>query len=217
MLSIYNNTFKNEYTVIKHNYYQILLIIFMLAFAIQAKAVSVVSASPTAQLRTTVDAILDILRDKTLGVETRRDKIRTLVNQRFYFRAMSQRTLGRNWKKASTEQQNKFVTLFSDLLGKTYLGRIEAYTDERVEYLREKNKNPKRAVVYTQIVTKSADIPINYKLAKKGDQWLIYDVIIEEVSLISNYRSSYAEIIKKDGIDSLLEKIKEKLKTADAS
>jgi len=167
--------------------------------------------SATDQLKSSIEQILNVLKDKSIERESRRNQIRTLINDRFYFRAMSQQALARNWKKASTQQQDKFVTLFSKLLEKTYIGRIEAYTDERVEYLREKTKSPTRSVVYTQIVTKSADIPINYKLALKDDKWLVYDVVIEEVSLISNYRSSYDEIIKKDGMDGLLVKMEQKV------
>ena len=200
--------------MILRNITRVFITVFFLVFSSLSFADS---NSPTSQVKSTVDDILLTLKDKALDTPTRREKIRALVNSRFYFRAMSQRTLARNWKKASPEQQKEFVSLFSNLLENTYIGRIEAYTDERIDYLREKNKSPKRSIVYTHIVTKSADIPINYKLAKKGDQWLIYDVVIEEVSLISNYRSSYAEIIKKDGMDALLAKMKEKLKTADAS
>jgi len=197
-----------------HSYFRLIIAIVAIALSSQTMADN---SSPTSQLRLSVDSILSLLKDKSLDASARKNKIRSIINDRFYFHAMSQRTLARNWKKASAEQQKEFVSLFSDLLEKTYLGRIEAYTDERVEYLREKSRNPKRAIVFTQIVTKSADIPINYKLAKKGDQWLIYDVIIEEVSLISNYRSSYAEIIKKEGMDQLLNKMKDKLKTANAT
>jgi phospholipid transport system substrate-binding protein len=179
-----------------------------MAFHSQA---SMAEESPTDQVKTTVDSILSVLRDKTLDQDTRRSKIRVFINERFYFRAMSQSALARNWRKASTEQQDRFVKLFSQLLENTYLGRIEAYTDERVVYLREKNKSPKRSVVYTEIITKSGDIPINYKLARKDNKWMVYDVVIEEVSLISNYRSSYAEIIKKEGMDGLLTKMQEKL------
>jgi phospholipid transport system substrate-binding protein len=185
---------------------------FYLAFHSQA---SLAEASPTEQIKVTVDGVLNVLRDKTLDLDTRRSKIRVFINERFYFRAMSQSALARNWRKASPEQQDKFVNLFSQLLENTYLGRIEAYTDERVEYLREKNKSPKRSVVYTQIVTKSGDIPINYKLARKDNKWMVYDVVIEEVSLISNYRSSYAEIIKKEGMDGLLTKMQEKVNGQD--
>jgi len=117
--------------------------------------------------------------------------------------------------ECSQQQQEKFISLFSQLLEKTYLGRIEAYTDEKVEYMREKNKNAKRAVVYTQIITQTTEIPINYKLAKKGNDWLVYDVVIEEVSLISNFRSSYGEIIKREGMDSLLSQMEKKVQESD--
>jgi len=189
------------------NLNSLILSVVLAFFTLNAQA----EATPTEQLKSSIEQILNILKDKSIENENRRNQIRTLINDRFYFRAMSQRALARNWKKASKEQQTKFVGLFSQLLENTYIGRIEAYTDERVEYLREKTRNPKRSVVYTQIVTKTADIPINYKLAKKNDQWLVYDVVIEEVSLISNYRSSYDEIIKKDGMDGLLSKMQEKV------
>ncbi|HEC28335.1 MAG TPA: ABC transporter substrate-binding protein [Gammaproteobacteria bacterium] len=178
--------------------------------------------SPMDQLKSTIDSVITTLKDKSLDSEARRSKIRVLINDRFYFRAMSQRTLSRYWKKATPQQQKQFVSLFSKLLENTYVGRLEAYTNEKVVYLRERNKNAKRAVVYTQIETGSTEIPINYKLARKNDKWLIYDVVIEEVSLISNFRSSYAEIIKKEGMDGLLSKMEKKLaevpvKTTNAS
>lgn len=188
-----------------------LLSILLVFYSLTTQA----EVSATDQLKSSIEQILNVLKDKSLERESRRTQIRTLINDRFYFRAMSQRALARNWRKASPEQQDKFVRLFSKLLEKTYIGRIEAYTDERVEYLREKTRNPKRSVVYTQIVTKSADIPINYKLALKDNKWLVYDVVIEEVSLISNYRSSYDEIIKKDGIDGLLAKMEQKVQEND--
>lgn len=200
------------------NYKSLYLLIFSLLLSVSG--ISVADNSAQAQLQGSVNKILDILKQKDLDTETRRAKIREAINERFYFRAMSQRTLSRNWKKASPEQQNKFVLLFSKQLEQAYIGRLEAYTNEKIEFLRVKMNNAKRAVVYTKIITKTADIPINYKLALKNGQWLIYDVIIEEVSLISNYRSSYKDIIKKSGIDSLLSQMEKKLaenKTAHAS
>lgn len=188
-----------------------LLSLVLVAFALSAQA----QTGPTDQLKTSIDKIIDILKQDSLDKQTRRAQIRELINERFYFEAMSQRALARNWRNATPAQQKEFVRLFSDLLEQTYIGRIEAYTNERVEFLREKKKNEKRAVVYTQIVTESGDIPIYYKLATRGDQWLVYDVVIEEVSLISNYRSSYDEIIKKKGMDGLLTEMKQKVAAQD--
>lgn len=188
-------------------YLNVLVVAFlMLGITLKAHA-----DSPTDQLRNSVDAILATLKDKSMDKKHRRDKIREIVNDRFYFKAMSQQTLSRNWRKASKEQQDRFIELFSKLLENTYIGRIEAYTNEKVEYLREKQVNEKRAVVYTQILAQNKSIPINYKVAAKNGKWLVYDVIIEEVSLISNYRNSYDEIIRKDGMDGLLSQMEKKV------
>lgn len=169
------------------------------------------AGTPTEQLKSSVDAILATLKNKSLDKQARRGKIREIVNDRFYFKAMSQQTLSRNWRRASKQQRHRFVELFAKLLENTYIGRIEAYTNEKVEYLREKQVTDKRYVVYTQIVAADKNIPINYKLALKNGKWLVYDVIIEEVSLISNYRNSYNEIIRKEGMEALLNKMAQKV------
>ena len=168
-------------------------------------------ASPTDTVRGSVDSILTLLQNKDLDQATRRKEMRKVINGRFDFRAMSQRTLATNWKKASKEQQQEFVQLFSQLIENTYIGRVEAYTDEKVDYPGEKVKG-KKAVVETLILTATADIPINYKVYQKNGEWWVYDVIIEGISLISNYRSSYQEIVKKEGIDGLIAKMKDKIK-----
>ena len=168
--------------------------------------------SPTDSIRTSVDSILALLQNKELDQATRRDEMRKVINGRFDFRAMSQRTLATNWKKASSEQKQEFVQLFAQLIENTYIGRIEAYTDEKVDFPGEKVKG-KKAVVETLILTASADIPINYKVyRKKNGEWWVYDVIIEGISLISNYRSSYQEIVSKEGFDGLIAKMKDKIK-----
>ena len=165
----------------------------------------------TESVRTSVDTIIGILKDASLDKPAKRDKIRGVIAERFDFRAMSQRTLATNWKKASQEEQEKFVTLFSELIQNTYIGRVEAYTNETVEYPGEKVTKG-RAVVDTLIVTSNAEIPVTYKLYLKKGRWLVYDVNIEGVSLISNYRSSYHEIVKNEGFSGLLARMEEKIK-----
>lgn len=167
-------------------------------------------AGPAEQVQQTVDSILSTLTDESLDQDAKRSKISSLIRQRFDFRAMSQRTLATNWKKATSEEKERFMELFADLLEHTYMGRIEAYTDERVKYVGEKIEK-RRALVDTLIVTANVEIPINYKLTQKGEQWLVYDVVIEEVSLIRNYRNTYREIVKKEGIGGLLAKMEKKV------
>ncbi|MCK5092996.1 MAG: ABC transporter substrate-binding protein [Gammaproteobacteria bacterium] len=167
--------------------------------------------TPTDQVRSAVDAVLNTLKLENLDRGAKREKIRSSLQQIFYYRAMSQRTLATNWRKASAAEKERFVNLFSRLLENTYMGKIEAYTDERVEYTGEKIKG-KKAIVDTMIVTGSVNIPISYKTVLRDEKWLIYDVVVEEVSLISNYRSSYKQIVKKEGIDGLLSKMEQKIK-----
>jgi len=189
-----------------------LFLILAAGIALTVANIAAADASPTDAVRGSVDSILTLLQNKELDQATRRKEMRKVINGRFDFRAMSQRTLATNWKKASKEQQQEFVQLFAQLIENTYIGRVEAYTDEKVDYPGEKVKG-KKAVVETLILTASADIPINYKVyQKKNGEWWVYDVIIEGISLISNYRSSYQEIVKKEGFDGLIAKMKNKIK-----
>lgn len=185
----------------------ILVLGCLLALAIQANA----GQTPIQTVQTAVDGILGILTNETLDKEEKRSKMREIINQRFDFRAMSQRTLATNWKKASRDEQQQFVGLFAQLIQSSYIGKVEAYTSEKVEYPGEKIKG-KRAVVDTMIITSSTEIPVNYKVYLKNDEWRVYDVVIEGVSLISSYRSTYQEIVKKDGFPGLFVKMEAKLK-----
>ena len=182
----------------------------IMAVALSFTTGAIAASSPTEDVRTSVDAILMILQNDELDKQQKRAEISKIVSQRFDFRAMSQRTLATNWKKTSNEEKKQFIELFSQLIESSYVGKIEAYTNEKVEFPGEKVKG-KKAVVETLIITSSADVPVNYRMYQKGDQWLVYDVIIEGVSLISNYRSSYQEIMKDEGFDGLLNKMQAKI------
>jgi len=190
---------------------QRLLLILAVGFTTTLALPGHAEVSPQAAVESSVEAIIDALKDDALDKETRRQKIRAIISKRFDFRAMSQRTLATNWKKASDEEKEQFVDLFSRLIESSYIGKIEAYTDEKVQYPGETVKGMK-AFVKTLITSSSADIPVDYRLYRKDDQWLVYDVIIEGVSLISNYRSSYQEIVKKEGFAGLLARMQDKIK-----
>ena len=193
-------------------YFMILTLGLSLAFA------PVVSAENSAidAIRTTVGAILDTLKNDSLDKAGKRSAMETEIDKRFDFRAMAQRTLATNWKKASDAEKQEFTDLFGQLIQSSYVGKLEAYTNETVEYVTEKIKG-RKALVETLIITASAEIPINYKLYSKDGNWLVYDVVIEGVSLISNYRSSYQTIVKKEGFDGLMAKMKAKIKELEAS
>ena len=175
------------------------------------------ATTPTETVRDTLDDVIATLADTRLDEKTRRDTVMSLITERFNFPGMSKRILATNWKKANEEQKSRFVELFAQILGNTYWSRIRDHSDEKVEYVGEKIQNAKTARVNTLIITSTNKIPVDYTLHKSGDGWLAYDVIIEGVSLIRNYRSSYQQIVKQEGIDGLLAKMADKVAENEAT
>lgn len=173
---------------------------------------TVEAVGPKAQVEQTVNAILDILRCDEAEDSAQRQHISTLIRNKFNFKVMSQGALGRNWQVVSDEERQQFVELFSRLLEETYLGRIRAYTDQEVSYGEETIRKG-RAVVETFIHNGGVEIPITYKLTPQGHDWLVYDVVIEKVSLIRNYRSSYKNILRSKGMAHLLEQMSIKIES----
>ena len=173
-------------------------------------------ASPVQdQLKITIDNILEILRDPALkGDEKkaeRRALLRIIIHKRFSFAKMSQQSLARHWKKRSDEEKKAFIVMFGQLLEDIYVSKIETYTDEKVIYVKELVKK-KKAQVYTKIVTETIEIPINYRLFKaKSGSWMVYDLVIEGVSLVGNYRSQFDQILQKGSYEKLVESLEKKL------
>ncbi len=177
-------------------------------------AASVQAATPTEQLKTSIDAVLKLLKDEELKrpekFKERRALLRKTISKRFDFNEMSKRSLATQWAKRTPQERKEFVDLFTNLLEKSYMDRIEAYTDEEIEYNGESIDND-YAVVKTTIRAKDKEgIPIDYKLAKDGDSWLVYDVVIEGVSLVNNYRNQFNKIISAGSYAELVKKMKVK-------
>lgn len=192
------------------------LLHFIVVVMLCQTAGAVESGQAIESVRATVDAVLDVMKDESLSgsenKQERREKIKTLVSTRFDFREMSKRALARHWKESAPGEQDEFVGLFSDLLQNTYISKIEKYTDEKVNYDKEViKKKDKYSVVKTSILSKDITIPIDYKLIRKGDEWMVYDVLVEGVSIISNYRSQYNQILSKESFAELIQKMKDKL------
>ena len=173
-------------------------------------------ASPAQeQLQTTIDKLIKTLKDHDLKgdtqIEQRREALCNVINERFSFAKMSQLSLARHWKKRSAEEKEVFIKLFGKLLEETYISKIETYTDEKIVYGKEKIKKNK-AKIYTKVVTQSLEIPIDYSMYKtKQGSWMVYDLVIEGVSLVGNYRSQFSKILEKDSYEKLLEDLKKKL------
>ena len=179
-------------------------------------SVSVFAAvSPTAFVKQGIDEVLSVFNDKSLDSSQRRvalqKGIRKVIREHFEFRSISKSVLANNWRKATGYEQDRFVDFFTQTLENTYLTAIESYSGEEIKYVGEKIKND-RAVVDTIIVSKNNDIPVSYKLKLNDDQWFVYDVVIENVSLVSNYRNMYAAIVQSSGVNGLLLKLETGLK-----
>jgi len=170
--------------------------------------------SPADYMQCAVEEIMAILKDEQLGLPEknpyRRELILTVIRHHFDFEEMSKLTLGAHWKKITDDDKGHFVEIFSQLIENSYINKIEAYSDEQIIFLRESVKENK-SLVPTLIKHNNLDIPIHYKLHKTQDRWRVYDVVIEGVSLVQNYRSQFNTIIKKEEYAGLVRRIDEKL------
>ena len=161
------------------------------------------ATTPTETVKGAVDKVLEILRSDGLNREQRWTEIGKVINARFDFRSMSQSILATNWRSATPEEKRRFVEFFSQYLEDTYRTKIEAYTNQSIEYVSEQVRKD-RAIVDTQILTDSTRIPVTYRLRNNDGEWYAYDVVIEGVSLVNNYRNTFSAIIKSEGMDGLL-------------
>jgi phospholipid transport system substrate-binding protein len=186
----------------------------MLAVAVTAVVLTSGGAAwagaPTDQLRGRVDRVLRVLEDPALKQDARerRATIRTMAHEIFDFRELSQRALARHWQARTPAERDEFVQLFADLLERSYIGKIEMYSGgDRIQYTAE-TADGEQATVRTRIVTKSGtEIPVDYRMHRVGDRWLVYDVAIEGVSLVANYRAQFNRIIQTSSFKGLVEKL----------
>ena len=161
-----------------------------------------------------VNNVLNVLRNPALQGEANKEakekKIESIADQMFDYIALSKLTLGRSWKEFNKEQQKEFVSLYRSILEKAYMDKILSYTDEKVLFDKEMMLSEIKAEVQTRIITKSAEIPINYRVYLKDGQWRVYDVIIEGISLIKNYRTQFREILANNPPEEVLKILREK-------
>ncbi len=191
------------------------LILVIAVFCLFIPTHQAMASSVTDQLKTTIGKILEILKDPSLkgdeSTDKRRELLRETINEKFSFAKMSQLSLGKHWKERSDEEKKEFTKLFGQLLEDTYISKLEVYTDEIIVYTKEVVKK-KKAQVNTQIVTDGVEIPLDYRLYKlKDDSWMVYDMVIEGVSLIGNYRSQFDQKLKKNSFAKLVEELKKKI------
>ena len=171
---------------------------------------------PMDTVQANVNKVLDVLRDPKLkgeaAKEIKKKKLRAIYEQMFDDVELGKRTLGRNWNTLSVPQRQEFVILFRQVLEKAYIDKILAYTNEKIVYERETMISGTQAEIQTKVVTASKVIPITYKVILKSGSWKVYDVVVENVSLVLNYRTQFNDILSKNKPEELLEILRKKVK-----
>ncbi len=169
---------------------------------------------PMDQLRGEIDRVLKTLEDPALKgdgkIAERRARVRGIANDIFDWAETAKRSLARHWASRTPAEREEFVKLFGDLLERAYISKIELYGGERIQYLSE-TVDGDQALVRTKLITKQGnEVPIEYRLLRRGDRWFVYDVVIENVSLISNYRTQFNKIIQTSSYQELVKKMRTK-------
>jgi phospholipid transport system substrate-binding protein len=172
------------------------------------------AGGPTEQMRTTLDKVLAIVRNSNSNSEGQKEDLRTRLTEviypRFDFTEMAKRSLGSHWGRRSAEEQREFVKVFTGLLARTYADSIESNSTQSILYTRE-IEDKDYAEVDTKIVTdKDEEVSINYKLHSVNSEWKVYDLVIEDISLVNNYRSQFDRVIARSSFQELIRVMKEK-------
>jgi len=188
----------------------LLIFAFLLMIPLQSYA-----ATPKETVETGVNKVLNTLSDPAFKAKNKEQQIAIIgeeIDHVFDFKELSRRTLGRSWKKMKPAQQKEFVGLFKELLQGVYADRLLAYSDQKVLFEKETMLKKGRAEVQSYLQTADGKkIPLFYRLTDKSGSWKVYDVIIEGVSMVKNYRTQFREIISKDSPEKLLEILRNKV------
>lgn len=169
------------------------------------------ASSPTAQVKEKADQVIKILNDPALKAnkEHRRHLIANVVEKMIDWQEVGRRALAIHWSKRTSQEKAEFIDLFRDLLKRTYSEKLDIYAGEQINYVSEKIDGS-RAVVQTKVINKikEQEYTVDYRLIKKGEKWLGYDVVIEGISAVNNYRVQFNEIITGSSYAALLKKLK---------
>ncbi len=176
--------------------------------------VSVWAGEPLEQVKQTTDKILSILNNPSLKVSGKAGEQKNLiwkaVDERFDWEELSRRSLGLHWTKLNSENRKEFITLYSTLLGRAYLNRVDDYSGENVRYEKERIDGD-YAVVEVRVITRTGrEIPASYRLKSNGADWRVYDIWVQGVSLVNNYRAQFNSIIVRSSYEELVRLLKQR-------
>lgn len=169
-------------------------------------------SGPAEQLKGAIDRVLQVLEDPALKGESRaaerRRALRQIADEIFDFDETARRAMAQHWRSLTDAQRKEFVALFSDLLERTYTSKIELYSGERIQYPAERIEGD-FATVSTRLITKKGtEVPMDYRMLRQGERWRIYDVSIEGVSLVANFRAQFNSVIRTSSYDELLRRLR---------
>ena len=171
--------------------------------------------SPTNAVRSVVDEVIQILKDLALKgpsqKQLRRERVKQAIDRRFDYEEMARRSLGATWRSLGAGQRREFVRLFAELLEASYADKIMNYHGEKIQYLPEILDDSDYAEVRTKVLRKNDRIPMNYRLLRTDQGWMVYDVVIEGVSLVSNYRSQFRRVIRESSYSDLVRRLRTKI------
>jgi phospholipid transport system substrate-binding protein len=189
----------------RRNAIGLLTVAVLLLAAVPARA-----GAPTDTVKEYTDAVVKVLEDQSLKAADRRAAVRKLATEAFDVQETARRALGPHWQQRTPAEREEFVTLFADLLERTYIAKIDLYGGERLKFTDEKLDGD-IATVRGKVTTKQGtDVPVEARMHKRGERWLIYDVNIEGISLISNYRAQFDRIIRTSSYGELIKRLKNK-------
>jgi len=191
-----------------------IFVVFLLTAALSIVARSAAAGVPTEQIKTTVEKALVVLKDPQLKtpakMSERRDQLKQILFARFDFTEMARRALGANWRRRTPQEQEEFVRLFTEVLERAYAGIIESYSDEKILYTNERIDGSFADVGSKIVTSKGEEYSINYKAHLVSNEWKVYDVVAENISLVNNYRSQFTRVIAHESYDELVRRLKNK-------
>jgi phospholipid transport system substrate-binding protein len=172
---------------------------------------------PTEQIKATVDKAVLVLKDPGLRAESktkeRRDQLRQILFVRFDFNEMAKRALGANWRRRTAKEQEEFIHLFTELLERAYAETIESYTEEQIIYVNERLDGSYADVQSKILTSKGEEFSINYKAHLMSGEWRVYDVVVENISMVNNFRSQFNRVIANSSYEELVRRLRDKAET----
>lgn len=187
--------------------------ILVIIFALAGEARTLAAGPPTEAVRSSINEVIRVLQDESLKkpekAQERRLLLEKVIGERFSYEEMSKRALAAQWKNLNDKERQEFVELFKTFLSNSYADRIAGYSGEQVHYLNERLEQG-YAEVRTKVVSGKTEIPLDYRMLNKDGDWRVYDVVVDGVSLVSNYRGQFSKIIRTSSYADLVEKLKKK-------